>query len=274
MGKDHWPSRALAPIVTAQEQGGSIRRGDNMSYLGQRLACATSCGCATAPTGASGERRGFLRALGAFAAVGASAALPGCASPMSGAAQADVIDTHHHYYPPEYQKAWLDYEDKRSIPHFAQQVGWSVQGAVADMDAAGVRTAMLSIASTPGTWFDWNVPEVARIVRQCNDYAAGMVRDHPGRFGQFATLPMIDVDSTLKEIAYAFDVLKVDGVGLQTNYGDKWPGDAAYKPIFDELNRRKAVVYFHPLVANCCARLSVGTFPPSSKRRTTPPARS
>jgi predicted TIM-barrel fold metal-dependent hydrolase len=87
------------------------------------------------------------------------------------------------------------------------------------------------------------------------------VRDNPGRFGQFATLPMIDVDSTLKEIAYVFDVLKVDGVGLQTNYGDKWPGDAAYKPIFEELNRRKAVVYFHPLVATCCARLSVGTFP-------------
>ena len=75
-------------------------------------------------------------------------------------------------------------------------------------------------------WFDWTVPEVAKVVRQCNDYAAGMVRDHPGRFGQFATLPMIDVDSTLKEIAYVFDVLKVDGVGLQTNYGDKWPGDA------------------------------------------------
>lgn len=31
--------------------------------------------------------------------------------------------------------------------------------------------------------------------------------------------------------------------------------------MFDELNRRKAVVYFHPLVASCCDRLSVGTFP-------------
>ena len=72
---------------------------------------------------------------------------------------------------------------------------------------------------------------------------------------------MVDVESTLKEIAYVFDVLKADGVGLQTNYGDKWAGDAAYKPIFEELNRRKALVYFHPLVATCCGRLSVGTFP-------------
>ncbi len=54
------------------------------------------------------------------------------------------------------------------------------------MDAAGVRTAaLLSIASTPGVWFDWTVPEVAKVVRQCNDYAAGMVRYNidPGRFG-------------------------------------------------------------------------------------------
>ncbi len=238
-----------------------------MNHLGRRLSCRPACGCGTdADDGSTtGSRRGFLRAL---VAAGTGAALTGCALPTTSSSATSiptsaprVIDTHHHYYPPEYQKAWLDYEDKRGIPHFTQQVNWSVQGALADMDTAGVRTAVLSIASTPGTWFDWTVPDVARVVRQCNDYAAGMVRDHSGRFGQFATLPMIDVDSTLKEIAYAFDVLKVDGVGLQTNYGDKWPGDAAYRPIFEELNRRKAVVYFHPLVATCCARLSVGTFP-------------
>ena len=72
---------------------------------------------------------------------------------------------------------------------------------------------------------------------------------------------MLDTDTTLKEIEYAFDTLKADGVGLQTNYGDKWLGDAVYKPVFDELNRRKAVVYVHPLVASCCAQLNVGAFP-------------
>ena len=192
-----------------------------MSYLGEHGVC----GCAAGP-----GRRGFLQSLVGLAAIAGGATVAGCASTTPGAPS--WIDTHHHFYPPEYQKAWLDWEDKRNIPHFAQQVGWSVDKALADMDAAGVRTAILSIASTPGIWFDWPAPEVARIVRACNDYAAGMVRDHPGRFGLFATLPMIDVDATLKEIAYVFDVLKVDGVGLQTNYGDKWPGDVAYRPIF------------------------------------------
>ena len=229
---------------------------------------ATGCGCAAhgGTTAPPGSRRGFLRGLGALAAASAGAGIAGCVAPAApaggpGAAPRTWVDTHHHYYPPEYQKAWLDWEDKRGIPHFTQQVGWSVQGALADMDVAGVRTSILSIASTPGVWFDWSLPDVVRVVRQCNDFAATMVRDHPGRFGQFATLPMVDVDSTLNEIAYVFDVLKVDGVGLQTNYGDKWPGDAAYRPIFEELNRRKAVVYFHPLAAACCGRLSVGTFP-------------
>jgi len=206
-----------------------------------------------------GSRRGFIQAI---SALGAASALPACSS-LGGAAAGlpRLIDTHHHFYPPEYQKAWLDWEDARKIPHFTQQVGWSVEKAISQMDAAGVRTGILSLASTPGLWFDAGVPAAVAMARTCNEFGAKMVRDHPGRFGLFATLPMVDVDASLKEITYAFDVLKVDGVGLQTNYADKWPGDPVYKPVFEELNRRKAVVYFHPLVAACCGRLSVGTFP-------------
>src|SRR5438270_2364423 len=205
------------------------------------------------------SRRSFLGALGALGA----AQLAGCATQdtASGPAGRSLIDTHFHFYAPEYQKAWLEWEEKRKIPHFQQQVGWSRAKALEDLDKAGVRTAMLSLASTPGVWFDEPLPQVTRMARLCNEYGADMVRSYPGRFGLFATLPMIDVDSSLKEIEYALDTLKAEGVGLQTNYGDKWPGDPAYEPIFEELNRRKAVVYFHPLVASCCGRLSVGTFP-------------
>ena len=69
----------------------------------------------------------------------------------------------------------------------------------------------------PPVWFDMPTPDVARMARLCNDYGADMVRSHPGRFGLFATLPMVDVDASLKEIEYAFDTLKADGVGTASN---------------------------------------------------------
>ena len=202
-------------------------------------------------------RRKFIGAMGAL---GAAAMLPGCAG-MRERAPRRLIDTHHHFYPPEYQKAWIDWEDKRSIPGFPTQRAWSRARSIEEMDKAGVQSAVLSLASTPGVWFDLPPAEAGRMARLCNEYGADMMREYAGRFALFATLPMIDADASLKEIEYAFDTLKADGVGLQTNYGDKWAGDAAYRPIFEELNRRKALVYFHPLVASCCGRLSVGTFP-------------
>ena len=206
--------------------------------------------------GPSLSRRGFLAGLGAF---GAASAFPFAAA--RGQTKPALIDTHLHFYPPEYQKLWLDWEDARKQPHFPGQVAWTREQAVEDMDRDGVRAGILSIASTPGVWFDVGPAEASRLARACNDYAADMMRDHPGRFGLFATLSMLDIDATLKEIEYAFDTLKADGIGLQSSYGDKWLGNAVYKPVLEELNRRKAVVYVHPLVASCCSALSVGTFP-------------
>jgi predicted TIM-barrel fold metal-dependent hydrolase len=84
------------------------------------------------------------------------------------------------------------------------------------------------------------------------------MREKPGRFGLFAMLSMIDIDRTLKEIEYAFETLKADGLGLQSSYGDNWLGNAKYKPVFDELSRGGALVYVHPVAANCCVSLSVG----------------
>jgi 6-methylsalicylate decarboxylase len=198
--------------------------------------------------------------LAGAAALGAASLLPD--SGVRGqSARAKVIDTHHHFYPPDYQKAWLGWEDARKIPHFANQVGWTQAKAVEELDKSGVAAGVLSIASTPGTWFGLNAAGAERMVRTCNDYGAEMARNYKGRFGLFATLSMLDVDATLREIEYAFDTLNADGVGLQTNYGDKWLGHEFYQLVFEELNRRKAVVYVHPLVADCGGQLNVGALP-------------
>src|SRR5439155_4321640 len=97
-----------------------------------------------------------------------------------------------------------------------------------------------------------DVNEARAGARDLNEFAAKTVGDYKGRFGLFAALPMPDVEGCLKEIEYAYDTLKADGVAFLTSYDNKWLGDKTFDPIFDELNRRNAVVYTHPLEAACC----------------------
>jgi predicted TIM-barrel fold metal-dependent hydrolase len=209
-----------------------------------------------APHHESGRGASRRQILTAAAALGAGALLPRVA-----AAQAPLppyrIDTHYHYFPPAYLEPLAEWGRRSGFGGLqAPQRDWSIAKALDLMDRGRIATGVLSI-STPGVWFG-DVQEARKVARLCNDFGAGMVRDHPGRFGLFASMPMPDVEGTLHEIEYALDTLKADGIGLMTSYGDKWPGDPAYAPVFEELNRRKAVVYFHPLAPNCCGALIPG----------------
>ena len=164
------------------------------------------------------------------------------------------IDVHHHLASPAWLQAMklIGVED----PVIAS---WSVQRSLDDMEKGGVATAILS----------GNVPQVrpfgseaaTRIARQSNEYAKQLATDHPGRFGVFAMLPLPHIEESLKEIAYALDTLKTDGIGILTNYGDKWLGYPYFDPIWDELNRRRATVYTHPADASCCVNLVQGVPP-------------
>lgn len=162
--------------------------------------------------------------------------------------EAHRIDVHHHILPPDYVAA---VGDDRIGPLIlaGRTPEWTPEMSVEAMDRHGITTAVTSI-SAPGLWFG-DDEESVRLARLCNEYAAGIRRDHPGRFGVFASLPLPDVDASLAEIEYALDTLEADGIGLLTSYGDRYPGDPAFAPVFDELDRRGAVVYFHPTNAPC-----------------------
>jgi predicted TIM-barrel fold metal-dependent hydrolase len=80
---------------------------------------------------------------------------------------------------------------------------WTIEKSLADMDKAGIATSMLSV-TTPGV--NLTKGETARrLCRESNEYAAKLVADHPGRFGNFAMLPLTDVEGSLTELAYALD---------------------------------------------------------------------
>jgi predicted TIM-barrel fold metal-dependent hydrolase len=131
---------------------------------------------------------------------------------------------------------------------------WSPTSAIEALDRGGVHAAVTSMPP-PGT-------SSRSLARGCNEFAARLSGDHKGRFGVFAMLPLPDIEGSLLEIEYALDVLRLDGIGLLTNCADRWPGDELFAPVYEELNRRKAVVYFHPHMADCCRTLLPGTRPP------------
>lgn len=174
---------------------------------------------------------------------------------------ARIIDTHHHIYPPRYVAQNLQrlLDDASILPASAYQ-NWTPAMALEQMDKADIASAVTSITS-PGIWFEGDGNNRTR-ARDCNEFGATMMRDHPGRFGMFAAIPVPDIDGSLAEIAYALDVLKLDGIGVLTSYAGKLLGDPAFDPVFDELHRRKAKVFVHPTMS-CCGNVFPGVSGPT-----------
>jgi len=205
------------------------------------------------------DRRTFLTAtmtsLGA--ALGAERSLASTLLQRGeGAANPRRIDLHHHFAPP----AWMAEVKGRPLLN-AANLRWTPELSLADMDEGGVAAAIVSITN-PGIWFG-DKEKTRVLARACNEFGARLVQAHPTRFGLFATLPLPDVDASLREIGYAYDTLKTDGIGLLTSYDDVWLGNKAFRPVMEELNRRKAVVAIHPTAANCCRSLEYGLGPGS-----------
>jgi predicted TIM-barrel fold metal-dependent hydrolase len=153
------------------------------------------------------------------------------------------IDTHSHVVPPDYAH-WLRGNGVAAgglpIP------AWDPQATLFVMDRHDIAAAVLSV-STPGVHLGDDA-DARAMARHVNDYAAQMTRDHPDRFGFFATLPLPDFDGALTELHRAFDTLGADGVVLLANHRGIYLGDPRFDPIFDELQRRAAVVFVHPSV--------------------------
>jgi predicted TIM-barrel fold metal-dependent hydrolase len=198
------------------------------------------------PPGFSADRRTFM--TGGLAAVGAAAIAGPAAAQTSAPAAPARIDVHHHVAPPK----WLAEVTGRDLLQPATR-NWTAEKSLEDMDKGGVAAAVVSITN-PGLWFT-DKAQTARLARESNDMMARLVADRPARFGMFAAMPLPDVESTLREIAYALDTLKADGIGLFTSYRDVWLGDASFTPVMEELDRRKAVVFVHPTAADCCMNL-------------------
>jgi predicted TIM-barrel fold metal-dependent hydrolase len=166
----------------------------------------------------------------------------------------DRIDVHFHYLSPEYREKMIDAVGGSPDGFPAPQ--WSAEAALAMMDRMNIATGMLSVSS-PGVHFG-NDAKARLLARSVNEFAARTMGEHRGRFGGFASLPLPDVDGALNEITYALDTLKLDGVVMLTNFNGVYLGDKRLDPVFDELNRRTAVVFIHPTSPICWQQSALG----------------
>ena len=182
------------------------------------------------------SRREFVASLAGAAAGGLL--LSGGAAAQQ--ARPRLIDFHCHSVPP----AWIAFL-KAQRAELPTNNPWTLSKHLEDMDRGGVYTSLLSVVS-PGIWHGPDLQAIRTVARQINEFNAKLGVDRPGRFGSFATLPLLDIDGSLREAEYALDVLKADGICMRTPYGNLWHGDPVFAPLFDELNRRSAVVFTHP----------------------------
>ena len=147
-----------------------------------------------------------------------------------------VIDVHSHVITPEFVSA-LEIEGRVMDEGFPLPK-YDMENHLKWMDEAGVQTSVLTLAAPQ--------PSSAEVVRQANEAAARIKKEHPGRFLFCAALPLPDVSKAIEEAKYALDVLKADGIKLATNLQGQYLGAPELDTLFSFLNERKAVVILHP----------------------------
>jgi predicted TIM-barrel fold metal-dependent hydrolase len=175
-------------------------------------------------------------ALAGMAGVGAAAFI-GDKAFAAASAGTRRIDTHCHVVPP----AFVTAHHMEATEEFK---AWSVARQLEEMDMNGIEVGMQGINSPGVDLVDQ--ADAIKLARDCNDFAAKVMQDHPKRYGVMTALPMLHVDAALKEIEYGYSALKADGISMTTSYQGKLISEPMFEPVLAELNRRKSVVFAHP----------------------------
>jgi 6-methylsalicylate decarboxylase len=156
-------------------------------------------------------------------------------------ATAARIDVHQHVVPPIWAQSLASHGGD---PTGSAMPRWSPELAIEFMDSQQIATGILSL--TLPSVVGWPQTERREMARAVNEYTAGLVATQPQRFGNFATLPLPDIEGALEEIDYALGTLRADGVTLLANYDGTYLGDPTLEPLWEALDRHQTVVFVHP----------------------------
>jgi predicted TIM-barrel fold metal-dependent hydrolase len=170
-----------------------------------------------------------------------------------------IVDVHAHYFPQAYTDFLLRVGG-RSLPEAArpltarpvrQDDPSALLTRLQQMDEAGVQMQVLSPAASP-PYADAESDAVAA-ARLLNDSYAALAQQYPGRFAAFVSLPLPHIDASLREMERGLDQLGMLGVAMTCSCFDRSTAEAEFEPLYEEMDRRGAVLNYHPIQNGICS---------------------
>ncbi len=170
-----------------------------------------------------------------------------------------IVDIHAHYFPKSYNDMLMRIGG-RSLPEAARALtarpmredsGSGIPTRLEQMDDAGVQLQVLSpAASPPYAEKESDAVEAARLI---NDSYAELAQKYPGKFGAVVSLPLPHIDASLREMERGLDQLGMLGVSMTCSCFDRSTAEAEFEPLYQEMNRRGALLNYHPIQNGICS---------------------
>jgi predicted TIM-barrel fold metal-dependent hydrolase len=170
-----------------------------------------------------------------------------------------IVDIHAHYFP----KAYIDTLMRiggRSLPEAARPITArpmreddpaQFPTRIEQMDDAGVQLQVLSPAASPP--YAEKEADAVAAARLINDAYAEIAARYPGRFAAVVSLPLPHIDASLREMERGLDQLGMLGVSMTCSCFDRSTAEAEFEPLYAEMNRRRAVLNYHPIQNGICS---------------------
>jgi 6-methylsalicylate decarboxylase len=170
-----------------------------------------------------------------------------------------IVDIHAHYFPKAYNDTLLRIGG-RSLPEAARPstarpMRNDDPGGIAkrleQMADAEVQLQVLSPAASPP--YAEKEADAVAAARLINDAYADLAQKYPGRFNAVVSLPLPHIDASLREMERGLDQLGMLGVSMTCSCFDRSTAEADFEPLYQEMNRRRTVLNYHPIQNGICS---------------------
>lgn len=168
-----------------------------------------------------------------------------------------VVDFHVHVLEPEvFERSWMHNAASGFGANGPAQPGSRQERLhqalldpgrlVEDMDRLGIDVSVLSLP-TVVSGAQWADPQTdLELNRRVNDHIADLVRERPQRFVGSFSLPLQDVELSLRELERCVDELELRVLNLHAAADGVYLGNPRFFPLWEAVAARRLVAFVHP----------------------------